>query len=83
MTAGAVTDGAVTAQDLWSVVLGHTERHPDRIVLDFDGTTSTWQELVDAAERCAAGLAAAGIERGDIICHLSPNDARSSSPRWR
>ena len=75
MTAYDRTAGAVTAQDLWSVVLGHTQRHPDRVVLDFDGTTSTWQELVDAAEHCAAGLAAAGIERGDIVCHLSPNDA--------
>ena len=65
----------MTAHDLWSVVLDHTGRHPDRIVVDFDGTTSTWQQLVGAAERCAAGLAAAGIERGDVVCHLSPNDA--------
>ncbi len=65
----------MTAPDLWSVVLEHTGRHPDRVVLDFDGTRQTWQELVDAAERCAAGLAAAGISRGDVVCHLSPNDA--------
>src|SRR5690606_29604078 len=28
-----------------------------------------------AAEDCAAGLAAAGVAPGDVVCHLSPNGA--------
>jgi crotonobetaine/carnitine-CoA ligase len=49
--------------------------HPERLVLDFDGTLWTRAALVDASERCAAGLAAAGVSAGDVVCHFSLNDA--------
>jgi crotonobetaine/carnitine-CoA ligase len=64
----------VSPHDLWSVVLGHAAQHPDRVVVDFAGSTWTWQELVHAAQRCARGLAAAGVARGDIVAQLAPND---------
>ena len=49
--------------------------HPERLVLDFDGTLWTRAALVDASERCAAGLATAGVSAGDVVCHFSLNDA--------
>lgn len=65
----------MTASDLWSVVVGRAADHPGRVVLDFDGAESTWAELVEASERCAAGLAGAGVSPGDVVCHFSLNDA--------
>ena len=61
--------------DLWSLCEGRTGEHPDRVVLDFDGSLWTWAELVDAAEGLAGGLAGAdaGVAAGDVVCHLSPN----------
>ena len=59
--------------DLWSLCEGRTGEHPDRVVLDFDGKLWTWAELVEAAEGLAGGLAAAGVVRSDVVCHMSPN----------
>ena len=59
--------------DLWSLCEGRTGEHPDRVVLDFDGSLWTWAELVAAAEALAGGLAAAGVESGDVVGHMSPN----------
>ena len=59
--------------DLWSLCVARTGRHPDRVVLDFDGKLWTWAELMDAAEGLAGGLAAAGVGAGDVVCHMSPN----------
>jgi crotonobetaine/carnitine-CoA ligase len=42
-------------------------------VLDFDGHPWTWSELINAAEGLAGGLATAGVTRGDVVCHMSPN----------
>ncbi len=61
-------------RDLWSLCEKRTEEHPDRIVLDFDGKLWTWAELIEAAVGLAGGLAAAGMEAGDVVCHMSPND---------
>ncbi len=60
-------------RDLWSVCEKRTEEHPDRIVLDFDGKSWTWAELIAAAESLAGGLAAAGVAAGDVVGHMSPN----------
>ena len=59
--------------DLWSLCEGRTGDHPDRVVLDFDGKLRTWAELVEAAEGLAGGLTTAGVTRGDVVCHMSPN----------
>lgn len=63
------------ASDLWSLCLERVDAHPDRVVLDFDGREWTWADLVTAAERCAGGLSSVGVQRGDVVCHLSPNHA--------
>ncbi len=65
----------MTGRDLWTVALGHAEADPGRVVLDSDGSRWTWEQLLGAAGDCAAGLAAAGVAPGDVVCHLSPNDA--------
>ena len=59
--------------DLWSLCEGRTGEHPDRVVLDFDGSLWTWAELIDAAEALAGGLAGAGVAAGEVVCHMSPN----------
>ncbi len=60
-------------RDLWSLCEKRTDEHPDRAVLDFDGRRWTWAELIEAAESLAGGLAAAGVARGEVVGHMSPN----------
>ena len=59
--------------DLWTLCRARTEDHPERVVLDFDGKSWTWAELIEAAEDLAGGLAAAGVARGEVVGHMSPN----------
>ena len=59
--------------DLWTLCRARTEEHPDRTVLDFDGRRWTWADLIEAAEDLAGGLAAAGVARGEVVGHMSPN----------
>ena len=59
--------------DLWTLCRARTEDHPERVVLDFDGKSWTWAELIEAAEYLAGGLAAAGVARGEVVGHMSPN----------
>lgn len=64
----------VEHRDLWSLCVGRTEEHPDRVVLDFDGRLWSWAELIEAAEALAGRLSAAGVAAGDVVAHMSPND---------
>ena len=59
--------------DLWTLCRARTDEHPDRTVLDFDGRRWTWAELIEAAEDLAGGLSAAGVARGEVVGHMSPN----------
>ncbi len=59
--------------DLWSLCLARVAEHPERAVLDFDGSLWTWAELIEAAEGLAGGLAAAGVGAGQVVGHMSPN----------
>ena len=59
--------------DLWTLCRARTEDHPERAVLDFDGRRWTWAALIEAAEGLAGGLAASGIEAGEVVGHMSPN----------
>ena len=60
-------------RDLWSLCSSRVEEHSDRVVLDFDGRLWTWAELLEAAEGLAGGLAAAGVQAGEVVGHMSPN----------
>jgi acyl-CoA synthetase (AMP-forming)/AMP-acid ligase II len=54
-------------------------RHPDRpaIVDGTSGRTLTYGELATAVRRVAAGFAASGLRRGDVVAILAPN-----GPDW-
>jgi len=47
--------------------------YPDNPALIFKGSTITYRELDDLADRMAAGLAAKGVKKGDRVCILMPN----------
>src|SRR5208283_1650545 len=47
------------------VIRRAAERWPDRIFLDFSGETWTYQQVYQRALAYAAGLADAGVQRGD------------------
>ncbi len=57
---------------LHEAVAATARRVPDAIAWDFFGTTSTYRELAAAIERCAGGLAALGLERGERILISMP-----------
>jgi crotonobetaine/carnitine-CoA ligase len=48
-------------------------RTPDARHLTFDGEHRTFAETLQAAERAAAGLATAGVRRGDKVALMLPN----------
>ena len=61
--------------DFAAYVLRHAERLADRpaLVDAADGRTIRYGELASAARRTAAGLAARGFGRGDVLALYSPN----------
>jgi acyl-CoA synthetase (AMP-forming)/AMP-acid ligase II len=61
--------------DFAAQVLRHADRLADRpaLVDAADGRTMRYGELVAAARRIAAGLAARGFGRGDVLAVYSPN----------
>lgn len=47
-------------------------KYPEMTALVFEGSSFTWQEIWDGAQRFAAALADMGIGRGDVVClHLT------------
>ena len=71
--AGAVRAGAggvpVLTLDRWIRDRGRTT--PDRVAIDCRGVETTYAELDQRSERLAAGLLAAGLERGDRVATLT------------
>lgn len=57
---------------LHQVVEQTARRVPDAIAFDFFGATTTYRELQAAIERCAAGLAAAGLGPGERLTISMP-----------
>ncbi|MEP7019657.1 MAG: long-chain fatty acid--CoA ligase [Pseudonocardiales bacterium] len=47
--------------------------HPDKPVVLFAGSGVTYAQLDAASSRCAAALAASGLERGDVVAVQLPN----------
>ncbi|MCE0767622.1 AMP-binding protein [Pseudonocardia kujensis] len=52
---------------LWDVVQSHARYRGDQIALIDDERSATWSEFVAHAGRMAAGLAAHGVRRGDVV----------------
>lgn len=54
----------------------HVERFPDRPALVYEGRATTWGELLEATQRTAGGLVAAGVRAGDVVGVLLHNSDR-------
>ena len=48
---------------------------PDHPVVEVDGEPLTWAALEHRSRVLAAGLASAGVERGDVVCQMAGNTA--------
>jgi acyl-CoA synthetase (AMP-forming)/AMP-acid ligase II len=58
----------------WCGVLAHhATAHPDRALTIFEGETTTYREMAERSAALAAGMAADGIGRGDVVALLSHN----------
>ncbi|MBV7540787.1 long-chain fatty acid--CoA ligase [Acidovorax sp. sic0104] len=55
---------------LWDNLAISARRYPDKAALVFFGSTLSYRQLVDGAERLAARLATLGVQRGDrvVLC---------------
>jgi long-chain acyl-CoA synthetase len=57
---------------LYEALARAVDRRPDATAVDFLGYELTFAELLDAIDRCAAGLAARGLGEGDRITISTP-----------
>lgn len=68
-------DVEIPSQPLTPVVLRHAERLAGKVAI-LDATTGarlTYGELARDVRRLAAGLAARGLHKGDVVAIISPN----------
>ncbi len=58
------------ATSLWDNLATNARRYPDKAALVFFGTTVSYRQLMEGAERLAARLAQLGVQRGDrvVLC---------------
>jgi acyl-CoA synthetase (AMP-forming)/AMP-acid ligase II len=72
-------DITVPNVNLTEQVLGNAGKHPEAVAMadGITGRTITYSSLLDQIRRTAAGLAARGIEKGDVVSIWSPN-----LPEW-
>ncbi|MGH3665591.1 MAG: acyl-CoA synthetase [Egibacteraceae bacterium] len=58
----------------WMTVLEHhADRYPDKALATFEGTPTTYGEMLDRVRRLAGGLRGHGIGRGDVVGILAHN----------
>jgi len=60
-------EGLWTDDTIPGLIRAHAKRTPERIAIVEAGQRITWAQLAAAMERTAAGLASAGIDRGDAV----------------
>src|SRR5262245_15430752 len=63
----------MASENLHAFLRFWAKRWPDRIALWCDGKTITWAELDRASDEIAAGLARAGVKKGDAVGILMSN----------
>ncbi len=58
------------ATSLWDNLATNARRYPDKAALVFFGSTTSYRQLMEGAERLAARLAQLGVQRGDrvVLC---------------
>lgn len=74
-TTSPCRDGELSDLPLTGYVFEHAQRWPDKpaVIDGLTGATLTYQELTTAVRRVAAGLAAHGVAKGDVVVLCSPN----------
>jgi acyl-CoA synthetase (AMP-forming)/AMP-acid ligase II len=72
-------DITVPTKNLTEMVLGNAAAHGDAVAMadGISGRTISYRELMDLIRRTAAGLAARGIKKGDVVSVWAPN-----LPEW-
>jgi acyl-CoA synthetase (AMP-forming)/AMP-acid ligase II len=72
-------DITVPTKNLTEMVLGNAAAHGDAVAMadGISGRTITYRELMGLIRRTAAGLAARGIKKGDVVSVWAPN-----LPEW-
>jgi long-chain acyl-CoA synthetase len=65
---------------VYEAVMRTVGEHPDAIAFDFLGATATYRELGDMIDRCAEGLAALGLGRGDRLTISMPTSPQGVVP---
>lgn len=73
MTGAMARPAEVHQSTVFDLVARAARRTPSTPALVFEGRTWTFRALVDGARRVAAGLAAAGLRRGDRVAAFGKN----------
>lgn len=60
-------------QSIWEALEDTARRYPNHTAFVFQSYTMTFAQLRDHAERMSAGLARAGVRRGDVVLCILPN----------
>ena len=68
-----LADGRWLPETLDTLLARNVASRPDHIAIDHPGGQVTWQVFSDLVARAAAGLAALGLQHGDVITTQLPN----------
>ncbi|OGB07650.1 MAG: long-chain fatty acid--CoA ligase [Burkholderiales bacterium RIFCSPLOWO2_12_FULL_64_33] len=61
------------ATSLWDNLATNARRYPEKAALVFFGSTTSYRQLMESAERLAARLAQLGVQRGDRVALCMQN----------
>jgi long-chain acyl-CoA synthetase len=70
---GVEAEVDVPAESLPEMLAASAQRYANRVALDFFGAETTYTELLDAVDRAAEALRAAGVRVGDRVALALPN----------
>jgi acyl-CoA synthetase (AMP-forming)/AMP-acid ligase II len=63
---------------IYALVRRHAQSTPDKVAVRESGRTTTYRDLVEAADRLASALAARGLQRGMRVAAWLPSRAETS-----
>ncbi len=61
---------------LTDLLVHHCQRFPDRLAIECEGRTTTWESLLSGTRATAGALSAAGVKPGDVVGVLLHNSDR-------
>lgn len=62
--------------NLTDILVHHHQHFGDQVALEYDGTETTWTELLGRVRRTAAALSELGVRRGSVVAVLLHNSDR-------